>query len=72
MLLASYKLGEAVIDTMFKPLLVDQGFTAAQIGRWNGATRGLLGTTDGTSQVFTEWWQAFWARLQALAAFCLL
>jgi hypothetical protein len=32
----SYKFGEAVSDNMFKPYLLDQGFTKAQISMWTG------------------------------------
>lgn len=39
--IATYKLGETLVDVMFKPFLVDQGYTAAQLGLWVG-TWGLL------------------------------
>jgi hypothetical protein len=32
----TYKLGEAMADTMFKPFMVDAGFTRGQIGLWLG------------------------------------
>jgi hypothetical protein len=32
----SYKFGEAVSDNMFKPYLLDQGFSTAQISMWTG------------------------------------
>lgn len=32
----SYKFGEAVSDNMFKPYLLDQGFTKTQISMWTG------------------------------------
>jgi PAT family beta-lactamase induction signal transducer AmpG len=32
----SYKFGEAVSDNMFKPYLLDQGFSKAQISMWTG------------------------------------
>jgi len=35
-LIATYKSGETLIDGMFKPFLVDCGFTASQIGLWQG------------------------------------
>jgi predicted MFS family arabinose efflux permease len=35
--IATYKLGETLIDVMFKPFLVDQGYTAAQLGLWVGS-----------------------------------
>lgn len=34
--IATYKLGETLIDAMFKPFLIDQGYTAAQLGLWVG------------------------------------
>ncbi len=34
--IATYKTGEALIDQMWKPFLVDGGFTAGQIGLWVG------------------------------------
>jgi MFS transporter, PAT family, beta-lactamase induction signal transducer AmpG len=36
LLISTYKLGEVMIDVMFKPFLVDAGFTPAQIGLWIG------------------------------------
>lgn len=36
LLIATYKTGETLIDGMFKPFLVDQGFSASQIGLWQG------------------------------------
>lgn len=35
--IATYKLGETLIDVMFKPFLVDQGYTTEQIGLWVGS-----------------------------------
>lgn len=32
--IATYKTGEQLIDSMFKPFLIDQGFTAPQVGLW--------------------------------------
>lgn len=34
--IATYKLGETLVDVMFKPFLVDQGYTSQQIGLWVG------------------------------------
>jgi PAT family beta-lactamase induction signal transducer AmpG len=34
---ATYKMGEAIIDRMFTPFLIDQGFTAMEIGQWVGS-----------------------------------
>lgn len=39
--IGTYKLGEAMADTMFKPFLFDQGFDQQQIGLWVG-TYGML------------------------------
>ncbi|MBZ0111940.1 MAG: MFS transporter, partial [Thermoanaerobaculia bacterium] len=39
--IATYKLGETLADTLFKPFLVDAGFAAQQIGLWVG-TWGML------------------------------
>jgi len=38
----SYKFGESMADTMFKPFLVDAGFTVAQIGAWVGTWGGAF------------------------------
>jgi predicted MFS family arabinose efflux permease len=49
-MVATYKLGESMADTMFKPFLVDRGFTAAQIGLWSGTwgmAASLLGSLAG-------------------------
>ncbi len=32
--IATYKTGEQLIDSMFKPFLIDQGFTPAEVGLW--------------------------------------
>jgi MFS transporter, PAT family, beta-lactamase induction signal transducer AmpG len=52
MLLAigTYKLGEAMADAMFKPFVVDLGFSPAQIGLWFGTwgtVASLLGSVAG-------------------------
>jgi PAT family beta-lactamase induction signal transducer AmpG len=47
---ATYKLGESMVDTMFKPFLVDAGFTAGQIGLWVGSwgmVASVLGSLAG-------------------------
>lgn len=44
---ATYKMGESMIDTMFKPFLVDSGFTAHQIGLWVG-TWGMVASLIGS------------------------
>ena len=43
----TYKLGETLADTLFKPFLVDSGFTAQQIGLWVG-TWGMLFSICGS------------------------
>jgi MFS transporter, PAT family, beta-lactamase induction signal transducer AmpG len=48
--IATYKLGEAMADAMFKPFVVDLGFTPAQIGLWFGTwgtAASLLGSLIG-------------------------
>ncbi|MSP91751.1 MAG: MFS transporter [Myxococcales bacterium] len=47
-LTATYKLGEAAIDAMMKPFLVDAGFQAAQIGLWMG-TWGMAASLGGSA-----------------------
>lgn len=34
--IGTYKLGESMVDVMFKPFLVDAGYTPAQLGLWMG------------------------------------
>lgn len=49
-LVGTYKLGEAMIDVMFKPFLRDAGFSAAQVGLWLGTygmVASLLGSVAG-------------------------
>jgi MFS transporter, PAT family, beta-lactamase induction signal transducer AmpG len=43
----TYKLGESLSDAMWKPLLFDRGFPAAQIGLWSG-TFGLICSLTGS------------------------
>ncbi|WP_239014005.1 MFS transporter [Archangium violaceum] len=48
--IGTYKLGETMVDVLFKPFLVDMGFTAAQIGQWVGTwgtVASLLGSAAG-------------------------
>jgi len=33
---ATYKMGESIIDVMYKPFLMDQGFSASTLGLWLG------------------------------------
>jgi PAT family beta-lactamase induction signal transducer AmpG len=44
----TYKLGETLADTMWKPMLFDRGWSAAQIGLWSG-TYGMLFSLVGSS-----------------------
>ncbi|MBM4343968.1 MAG: MFS transporter [Deltaproteobacteria bacterium] len=48
-----YKTGETVVTTMFKPFLVDRGFTAAQIGQWVGIY-GMVASVAGS--LTGGWW----------------
>ncbi len=45
--IASYKLGEYMIDIMFKPFLIDAGFSPGQIGLWVG-TWGMAASLTGS------------------------
>lgn len=45
--IATYKLGETLADAIFKPFLVDSGYTTEQIGFWVG-TWGLLISLTGS------------------------
>ncbi len=45
--IATYKLGEQLVDAMFKPFLIDGGFSAAQVGLWVG-TFGMLASLTGS------------------------
>lgn len=48
LIVVSYKSGEALADGMWKPMLLDRGFSVAQIGLWAGTfgmTFSLLGST---------------------------
>jgi hypothetical protein len=46
--IASYKLGEAMVDTMFKPFVLDAGMTRAEIGLWIG-TWGMAFSIAGSA-----------------------
>ena len=52
--IGTYKLGETMADTMFKPFLYDAGFRAEQIGLWVG-TWGLIFSLVGS---FAGGWAA--------------
>ena len=43
----TYKMGESMADAMFKPFLVDEGYTPAQIGLWFG-TWGMAASIAGS------------------------
>ncbi len=45
--IATYKLGESMIDAMFKPFLVDAGFSPGTIGLWMG-TYGMAASIAGS------------------------
>lgn len=45
--LGTYKLGEAMVDAMFKPFLVDAGFPPHRIGLWVG-TYGMIASIVGS------------------------
>lgn len=46
-IISLYKIGETVMTTMFKPFLVDAGFSAGQIGQWVG-TWGMVASMAGS------------------------
>jgi hypothetical protein len=60
--IGTYKLGENMADTMFKPFLVDAGYQAQEIGLWVGTSRWPLLRVVGIAAVFRalpvagEWW----------------
>ncbi|WP_257458255.1 MFS transporter [Archangium lipolyticum] len=63
--IGTYKLGETMVDVLFKPFLVDVGFTPAQIGQWVG-TWGLVASLLGS---FAGGWLA--TRMPLLGALAL-
>jgi PAT family beta-lactamase induction signal transducer AmpG len=46
---ATYKLGESLVDAMFRPFLIDSGFTPAQLGLWmgTGSVASIAGSLAG-------------------------
>ncbi|MCB9763179.1 MAG: MFS transporter [Alphaproteobacteria bacterium] len=46
--IATYKIGESIIDVMYKPFLVDAGFSTAQLGLWLG-TWGMVASLSGSA-----------------------
>ena len=47
LVIATYKMGESLIDVMYKPFLIEHGFTASQLGLWLG-TWGMLASVLGS------------------------
>lgn len=45
--IATYKMGESIIDVMFKPFLMEQGVTASEMGLWLG-TWGMAASIVGS------------------------
>jgi MFS family permease len=46
--IGTYKLGESLSDVLYKPFLVDSGFTLPQIGQWSG-TWGTVASLIGSA-----------------------
>jgi MFS family permease len=46
--IGTYKLGESLSDALYKPFLVDSGFTLPQIGQWSG-TWGTVASLIGSA-----------------------
>ena len=44
---ATYKLGEQLVDSMFKPFLIDEGYQASQVGLWV-STFGMVASLTGS------------------------
>lgn len=61
--IGTYKVGEAMIDAMFKPFLVDVGFTPAQLGLYVG-TYGMMASLVGS--MFGGWLSTRLSILNAL------
>lgn len=61
LVIITYKMGEALADAMWKPLLFDRGFAAADVGLWNG-TYGMLASFAGSFLA------GMWARTRPLPA----
>ena len=45
--IATYKLGEQLVESMYKPFLIDNGFSAPQVGLWVG-TFGMTASLTGS------------------------
>ena len=63
---ATYKMGESLIDVMYKPFLLDQGITASELGLWLGTwgmgasvagslTGGILATRIPLARLLMGW-----------------
>jgi MFS transporter, PAT family, beta-lactamase induction signal transducer AmpG len=66
--IGTYRLGESIVDVMFKPFLVDVGFRSAQLGLWVGTyglVAGLVGSLlGGVAAMRGDVWRVvFWAAL---------
>jgi hypothetical protein len=59
--IVSYKAGEALADGMWKPLLFDRGFSAPDIGLWNG-TYGMVASFLGSMAA------GLWVRSRSLSS----
>jgi PAT family beta-lactamase induction signal transducer AmpG len=46
--IATYKVGEQLVESMFKPFLIDEGFSATEVGLWVG-TYGIVGSIVGST-----------------------
>jgi MFS family permease len=65
----TYKAGESMADAMFKPFLVDEGFSAQQIGLWVG-TWGMVFSLAGS--LAGGWLASRFSRLSAVGWTALL
>jgi MFS transporter, PAT family, beta-lactamase induction signal transducer AmpG len=63
--IGTYKTGEAMVDTMFKPFLIDVGFSPQQLGLWLG-TYGMVASVLGSlaggwaASRLPSIWSALW------------
>ncbi len=48
LVVATYKTGEQLLDSMFKPFLIDRGFSVAQVALWI-STFGMIASLTGSS-----------------------
>lgn len=66
--IGTYRAGESLVDAMFKPFLVDAGFTKEQLAEWLGTyglVAGLVGSLVGglLASRLRVWSVLFWAAL---------